>query len=760
MELGNADGTNGWLIEKRIQVIEAEGTKSVLVKGQAYMSWRVGDDTAERMAISQLYGLGVGTQEEIAKAFMVHVNSVAKYVSIFKLEGSDGLRSEPRGPKQSWKLVADVRGKILWIVMKEGVREYAAIQERLERQWNQKVSIESIRQVLLDNGLVEEKIKGEPQEQGDVFFGTGPGEVGLKLHSDRPNENSCHRRGENRNGREEALPGWDCRKNRSHYSLGERKYLDELERGVWSAYAGGLLFAPLIREHHFFDVIKSVVTLPTSEGYSLEQLSLTFFYFDVFEFRSIEDFKTVYPEEYGPLIGREVSPSLSTLRRFLHRIRELKKGEDLADEFGKEYLRSGLVRWGVLYIDSHFLPYYGMRVITKGWCGVRDKPLKGSYQFLAIDETFNPFVFLLRPSSEDLLKKIPELIEKARKIGREAGVDVSDLTVVFDREGYSAELFRTLTEMQPPVKFITWAKYMDRWVNEYKGSQFDKSVTVRYEIQDEKEIRYFETQREMNKFGKIRTVVIESDHREQRSALFTNDTGSEGGRVIQLLCRRWGHETLNKTQKWDHKMDYFPGYVEEELEDQPLVENPALRELKKEKSSLMGKLNELRVRFAKKALAEEKEEASWKEMKERNKDLCADMVSLEAQITLLELEIAKKSREVRFDEAHDGRQLMELNYEKKRFLDCIKIFTYMMEKKMCSILSPYWDDPKDIYVTLSMIVKRGGEIRLEGNRLKVRLKGFRDRAVDFAAKRLCEELNQMAPRTLDKYQLPIIYEVA
>lgn len=66
------------------------------------MSWRVGDDTAERMAIAQLYGLGVGTQEEIAKAFMVHVNSVANYVSIFKLEGSDGLRSEPRGPK-SWK---------------------------------------------------------------------------------------------------------------------------------------------------------------------------------------------------------------------------------------------------------------------------------------------------------------------------------------------------------------------------------------------------------------------------------------------------------------------------------------------------------------------------------------------------------------------------------------------------------------------------------------------------------------------------------
>ena len=115
---------------------------------------------------------------------------------------------------------------------------------------------------------------------------------------------------------------------------------------------------------------------------------------------------------------------------------------------------------------------------------------------------------------------------------------------------------------------------------------------------------------------------------------------------------------------------------------------------------------------------------------------------------------------MRFDEAHDGRALVELDYEKKRFLDCIKIFTYMMEKKMCSLLSKYYDDPKDIYVTLSMIVRRGGEIRLEGNRLKVRLKGFRDQVVNYAAKRLCEDLNQMAPHTLDKYQFPITYEVA
>ena len=196
------------------------------------------------------------------------------------------------------------------------------------------------------------------------------------------------------------------------------------------------------------------------------------------------------------------------------------------------------------------------------------------------------------------------------------------------------------------------------------------------------------------------------------------------------------------------------------MDEQPLVKNPKLKELKRQKAGAVGKLNDLRIRFARKAFAEGKDEANWKEMKDKHKELCMEMDSLQAQVTLLDLEISKFPTEVRFDEAHGGRQLVELDYEKKRFLDCIKVFTYMMEKKMCSILSKHYDDPKDIYVILSMIVRRSGEIKLEGGRLRVRLKRFQNSEVDFAARRLCEDLNQMQPRTLDKHRFPLHYEVA
>jgi hypothetical protein len=139
----------------------------------------------------------------------------------------------------------------------------------------------------------------------------------------------------------------------------------------------------------------------------LEELCTTLFYFDVFIFRSPEDFKRVYSEEFGLLIGRSFSPSLFTLRRFLHR--ELDQGEVLIDEFELIYLKLGIANWSVLYIDGHFLPYYGKCPITKGWRGVQKIPMKGSYNFITVDAKFTPWIFFVRSSSEDLPQKIPEM---------------------------------------------------------------------------------------------------------------------------------------------------------------------------------------------------------------------------------------------------------------------------------------------------------------------------------------------------------------
>src|SRR5208337_1977343 len=313
-------------------------------------------------------------------------------------------------------------------------------------------------------------------------------------------------------------------------------------------------------------------------------------------------------EEFGVLMGRTQSPSLFTLRRFLHKVRELGRGEALIDEFAVGYLKSGRAAWGVMYIDGHFMPYYGLRPISKGWHGVRQIPMKGSYNFLVVDEHFSPWLFLIRSCKEDLLQKIPELIEKAKRLGAKAGVSqerLDKLIVVFDREGYSAELYRYLEgkdegEGKRRAVFISWAKYSDKWVNDLAEGQFNRVAQVTYEIRKAEAIPYLETTRTMSKYGKIRAVVIQNGRDKKRAAIYTNGAAEEIGadRIVQLICGRWGEENAIKELLHKHLINYTPGYVLEELEEQPRVDNPEVRELKKQRAGLVSELNRLKIELA------------------------------------------------------------------------------------------------------------------------------------------------------------------
>jgi transposase len=769
----------GWQPEKSIQVIEGNGLTRVMVRGQPYMRWRSGDEECIRLAIAQLYECGLGTEEDLAQAFGRHLRSVQRYVADFASEGMQGLMSERRGPKGGWKLTPELRGKILLIVLREGICKLEAIQQRLKEAWQEEVSLPSIQQVLADNGMgestsssrggavVQGELFGLQQEQQLVLGLEGEGiqptkEVGASSGQEKETATGGAGAAANQAGRQEGGIG-----SRRNYSSAQRVYLDQLEQGAYNTYAGGLLFAPLLARYNFLPTLRRVITIPTHEGYSLDELGLTLFYLDVFAFRSMEDFKRAYPEEFGLLMGRAQSASLFTLRRFLHKARKLGKGEALIDEFALAYLKSGLAAWGVMYIDGHFLPYYGLYPISKGWHGVRQIPMKGSYNFLAVDERFAPWLFLIRSSSEDLLQKIPELMEKAKRIGEQAGVSperLDQLIVVFDREGYSAQLYRYLDGRDEGAGkrralFISWAKYSDKWVNDLAEEQFNRVAQVIYEIRKAEAIPYLETTRTMSKYGKIRAVVIQNGRDKKRAAIYTNGAAEEIGaeRIVQLICRRWGEENAIKELLHQHLINYTPGYVLEELEEQPLVDNPEVRELKKQRAGLVSELNRLKIELADQLL--EPPADKRRTPPRSQKQVRDDITIVESKILLTGRQLDKLPTEIRFDEARGGEKLLKLNHEKKRFMDCIKVFVCNLKTDMCRLLLKHYDWQKEVVPALAMIVERTGYVKLEGQQLKVALRRFANREIDYAARHLCEDLNGMQPVTLDKFRFPIHYRV-
>ena len=143
----------GWQPEKFIEVIEDHGLTRVMARGQPYMKWRSGEEECVRWAIAQLYECGLGTEEDWAAAFGRPLRSVQRYEADFAGEGMQGLMPERRGPKGRWKLTAEWRGKILLIVLREGIWKREAIQQRLLEAWHETASLPSIQQVLEENGL-------------------------------------------------------------------------------------------------------------------------------------------------------------------------------------------------------------------------------------------------------------------------------------------------------------------------------------------------------------------------------------------------------------------------------------------------------------------------------------------------------------------------------------------------------------------------------------------------------------------------------
>jgi hypothetical protein len=659
------------------------------------------------------------------------------------------------------------------------VVEYEQIKARLHG-WGEKVGPTSIRQVLVENGLVKEVPAFADLANPAELFHTNEDENQLVFDFPGSESGNWHRDAEQQE--QPSHPPVRERQNRDHvfspptakprrrYSAGQRMYLDQLKQGGYNSYAGGLLFTPFLSHYPLSPTVEKIIDIPTHEGYSLEELVRTLFYFDVFGFRSMEDFKRVYPEEFGLLIGRSSSPSLFTLRRFLHKVRALGKSEELIEAFATLYLKTGLADWGVLYIDAHFLPYHGMVPITKGWHGVRQMAMKGSYHFLGVDERFHPWIFLVRSSSEDLLQKIPEMVQKAKETAKAAGVEearVDELIVVFDREGFSGPLYgyldgRDREDRKKRAMFVSWAKYADKWVYEIPGNNFGQTAVVSYEIRKPQRIRYFETERRMSKYGKIRAIVIERAADNKRMAIYTNagrqQIGSE--KVVQLICRRWGQENLIKEPLGKHFINYMPGYVRQRLKEQPLVDNPQVKKMKKKRRMLAGELHTLKVQLADKILKGAKNETNWQQIKGKEIPLLTEIVKRQNEMLFLEQELEQLPAKIPYDQAHGGRKLEKLNYEKKRFLDCIKLYGYNTRKRMCQMLLEHYDKEKEVLPALSMIVERGGYVKLEGGRLRVQLRRFKNLEIDYAARGLCEDLNAMDPMTLDKYRLPIWFSVS
>ena len=316
------------------------------------------------------------------------------------------------------------------------------------------------------------------------------------------------------------------------------------------------------------------------------------------------------PGEWGRLLGLDRCPAPDVLRR---------KIAALADPPGtvREWLLALASHWcsadlqvrAALFFDGHVKVYTGQRNLARHFVSRQRLSLPAAAGFwanvpggaplLALPQEVDPG--LRRALWDDLLPELEQLGLLPPPAADPAQEPL--LTLVFDREGWSPEMFLALRARG--VACVTWIKGEQavRWpeaefsptdiplrtplgVETGRGLLAERPLDLLDGDLPAREIRFWieERERPSGRSGqprKARRLAGRPSAGRRQPAILTTHPSLPAAEVAGLLRSRWAQENVFKTLRQEFGLDSLPQHAVQEVEPATLVVNPAMRVIEK-----------------------------------------------------------------------------------------------------------------------------------------------------------------------------------
>ena len=417
-------------INPDIRLIKRDNLKVLTVANYPVFTYDVSDEGSERYLIAQLSRNRITSQKILASCFNTHINTIKNYKNRLLRQGLQGLLYEKPDLKEPRKITPQVIRRILAYYFRHSDASENEIAKYVSRELSLSIDHRSVGRVLEQCGF---KVKGEKPLaepfkgivtdcQLELYFPPFATAIAEPVGPKEPPE---------------------------IYTRTDKLYLKGLKKGFFSLYGASLIYSPLISRFGLLDPYLAIYGKRDNKYISSQQVWLTFFYMVFLSFPSIESLKTARIDEFGPLIGRNCLPSVRSLRESLSDFSSKGKSEDLILQLCQKFIEHRLASLGVLYIDGHYLPYFGLEPTLKSWYSVRRFAVKGNTQYFANDREQNPLFFIIRPPTIALIHSLYEMIPLMSKI------TYTILPLFFDRCGFSQEFFINLRDEYSSFIFIT-----------------------------------------------------------------------------------------------------------------------------------------------------------------------------------------------------------------------------------------------------------------------------------------------------------------
>lgn len=425
--------------------------------------------------------------------------------------------------------------------------------------------------------------------------------------------------------------------------------------------------------------------------YPLETIFLAIALLALGRVKSLEKLRYEPPGEWGKLLGMDRIPEVKTLRDKIELLcGDPKAVHQWSSTLAREWMEADPESLGAFYVDGHIRVYSGsLTELPRRYVSRQKICLRGTTDYWVNAMDGQPF-FVVTQAVDPGLRKVleeqivPRLLQdvpgQRSPAELEANPRQARWTIIFDREGYSPELFERLWQLR--VAVITYRKFAtDLWSPE-------EFIMRPVRLANGEEVQMALAERGVclsNGFW-VREIRRRDPKTGHQTAIIATDYLRPLETVAATMFARWSQENFFAYMIEHFGLDRLIEYGTEPIADTTLVINPARRRKDQEVRRERGWLLHDQAQFG--ALtspggAGSEQMAAFQQQKAQ---LLERIQQRQQKLERLKAERKAIEAKVPFKDLPPADRFDQLRTAKKHFVDTIKLIAYRAETALVHIV--------------------------------------------------------------------------
>jgi hypothetical protein len=464
---------------------------------------------------------------------------------------------------------------------------------------------------------------------------------------------------------------------------------------------------------------------------------------------SLEQLRYEPPGEWGKLMGLDRIPEVKTLREKIGLLADdAERTARWAATMARDWMGQDTEAAGVLLIDGHTRVYHGkLTKLPRRYIARERLCLRATTDYWVNALDGQPFFCVTKPIDPGMQKTIkedlvPRLLAEVPGQPTETELAANPLlprfTLIFDREGYSPELFAWL-----------WAAHRIAILSYHKhpGPDWDAAEFSPHQVTlvngEEVTLQLAERGTCLPNGLWLREVRKLDERGHQTSILSTRYLGRIEALASSMFAR-WHQENFFKYMRQHFGLDRLVEHGTSPIPDTTRLVNPAWRALDSQVRSTTGQLTRLRAQFGAGVLEpDDNTPITAARHEQRQGELLDTIFGLEAELETHQVARKQLPKHITLKELPEDQRFAQLRGGRKLFIDTIKLSSYRAETALVELAREVMKRSDDARSFIRGLIHTSANLRPDpaAGILNVELHGQANPVHDTVVARLCEELN-------------------